>query len=377
MTLPIDSITVRLVPHTQYKKGRYTTGDVDPDMVSMITEVRCGGVVGYGEGIPTSIIYEPGHIGRSGIDEWQVIQDTAKNLIGQDARRLRALIPDELNVQDANTLVDAIDFAMHDAVGKAVGLPAWALLGPTKRSYVMGMPVVHVDTPDAMAENAATMHARGGYRWFKLKPIGDLEADREAMTKIRERTTPDVRFFADPNYALKMDLDGVIHYVNELHKLGLVVIEDPIDTDWAGYRAIQQRTPVHVMIDEKARTPQNVLEIVQENCARFINIHANWAGGFASGLKKAHLAAAAGLGVIIGSSGYIGIGNAAYQTLSSVLPSEQPCEQTNTSDDNRRSVVAKPYHTEDGRIHIADAPGLGIEVDTDLLEEMTTEKVTF
>jgi len=59
---------------------------------------------------------------------------------------------------------------------------------------------------------------------------------------------------------------------------GLEVYEDPIDTDFATYRCIRERTSARIMLDEKARTPQAVLDIVREQAADQTNVHANWAG---------------------------------------------------------------------------------------------------
>ncbi|MHC4874159.1 MAG: hypothetical protein ACYTFY_20100, partial [Planctomycetota bacterium] len=42
-------------------KGRYTTGEMDPDMTAFIVELCTDEQQGFGECIPTSIIYPEGH----------------------------------------------------------------------------------------------------------------------------------------------------------------------------------------------------------------------------------------------------------------------------------------------------------------------------
>ena len=107
-----------------------------------------------------------------------------------------------------------------------------------------------------------------------------------------------------------------------------------------------------------------------------INVHANWAGGFGPALRKAQLAALAGLPTMIGSTVYLGSGSAAYQTLASVLPLDAPCEQQFSATRGRLSAIASPYELRDGNYYITDAPGLGIEVDTDLLDDLTVRQET-
>jgi muconate cycloisomerase len=216
----------------------------------------------------------------------------------------------------------------------------------------------------------------GGHRWFKLKPNGNLDADIETMVKVRQRTRPDVRFFMDANFSLKMDPDAAVRYINALAPYGLAVYEDPLDVDLPTSRAMQDRLAVRLMLDFRARTPADVMAIVQHRAARAINIHADWASGFAPALTKARIARLGGLETLIGSTFYCGPGAAAYQTLAAAIPGWHICEQTNAAEDVKRIAVRREYPTIDGKIHLSDAPGLGVEVDPQALEAMTVKEVT-
>lgn len=359
---------------------QYTTGWKDPDDVPIyLVEISDGNASGFGEFMPSSVMYANSTERSAGtissFNEWDTLKKTCESLIGQDARRLRALIPRELEVREANSLVDGIDFALHDLVGKIAGLPVWALLGGLRQPWVQGMPVVHTDHVAGMVERAMDYHRMGGYRLFKLKPIGDAEQDHEVMVKIQEKLGADVRFFVDPNYSLKTDAQVAVDYILKLAEAGLDTIEDPIDCDWQTYRWIQDRIPVRLMIDGKARTSLGVLEIITHQCARAINIHANWASGFAPAIQKANLAALGGLDTIIGSTYYLGFGVAAYQTLAAVIPTRHICEQTNISDDIKRIGVKLQYETHEGRIKISTGPGLGVEPDWPAIDAMTEKSL--
>lgn len=360
---------------------QYSTGWKDPDDVPIyLVQISDDRTTGFGEFLPTSVMYagtgELSAGNASTLDEWNTLRTTCEQLIGKDARLLRKLIPSHLEVREANSIVDSIDFALHDLVGKNAGLPVWALLGGLRQPWVQGMQVVHTDTVEGMVERAIDYHRMGGYRLFKLKPIGVAAQDREVMLKIRERIGPDTKFFVDPNYSLRTDAQGAVDYVLSLVDAGLDTIEDPIDCDWQTYRWIQDRIPVRLMIDGHARTPQSVMEIIAHRCARSINIHANWASGFSPAIQKASLAALGGLDTIIGSTYYLGFGVAAYQTLAAVIPTRHICEQSNMTEDLKRIGVVKEYATRDGRITISDEPGLGVEPDWEAIDAMTKSSIT-
>ncbi len=356
--------------------GYYSTGARDPEYFPVIVvEIRAGNARGFGEFVPTSILYPGDHLGKSQLDEWRTITQHCERLIGQDPRLLDQLIPAELRGYDCNSMVDGINFALHDLVGRMAGLPVWALLGGLRQPWVQAMTVVHTAAPADMAALARQYYQQSGYRWLKLKPNCDLEADRETMQRIRRDVEPSMRFVIDPNEALKLDPQGVVDYVNALRPEGLEICEDPIRTDWQTWAWMQQRTEVALMLDGPARTPQNVLEIVNHRCGRLINIHANWAGGFQAAIHKARIAELGGLETFIGSTYYSGIGTAAYQTLSAVLPGRHLCEQSNTSEDVCQLAVRQEYACRDGKIYIADAPGLGFEVDDEALDSLTTERI--
>ncbi len=378
----IRAITLRLCRVELLSRNQYSSGEYDPDIYSAIVQIDLAAPegTGWGEWLPTSIIYEPGHIGRSPIDEWATARTVAQSLIGRDARMLNLWstgLFDGLPVEDAaNGIIDGFDFALHDAVGRTLGWSVQTLLGGGRPS-VSGMPLLYLDTPEATAEKAASYHAQGGYRWFKLKPSCDQGRDSETLRRIRE-ALPDVEgFYIDPNYMLKRDVDGIVAYLNALHPLGLRVCEDPLVPGLDRWREIQSRTEVDLMVDERARTFAQVRAAGEARAARMVNVHANWAAGFRRGLRRAELAAGLGMRSIVGSVRYLGIGTAAYQTFSSLLPYATPCEQVNDAFYVRESVVTAPYAVRNGEILIPQEPGLGIEVNREALDALTVRHETF
>ena len=271
--IPIRGITLRICRHKAIYRGAYTTGDWDPEYkVWLVAGISDGRHVGYGEARARADepVPPPWHIRRVSIDEWAELQALARPLVGRDARRLSQLIPEDPSCDEGNSIRDVLDFALHDLVGRAVGVPAATLLGGIGRRRVRSSYVVHTGAPDEMAALAADMHGRFGINTFKLKPIGTLEGaghgdaapdagedPRRAGTGLRRRQLRALDHRSGQGRGLP----------ERAVPLGLEVYEDPIDADFATYRSIRERTPVQLMLDDKARTPQAVMEILREKAA--------------------------------------------------------------------------------------------------------------
>lgn len=378
----IRSITLRLCNLELTSCNHYSTGETDPPLYSVVVSVTVGpdGAIGWGEWLPTSLIYPEGKVGRSPLDEWNAALATAEQLIGRDARDLNCwaqeTVPADLESEEANGLLDGFDFALHDGVARQAGWSVQQLLGGGKRE-VEGMPLLYLNPPDETAEFAARLNAEGGYRWFKLKPSCDLERDVETMARIREAIPVAPRFLIDPNYALDgQSPEQVAAYLNALHTEGLVICEDPVSFHAGYWRELAALTPVKLMADERARSVAQVRTVGEERAAKFVNIHANWAGGFQRGLKRAAFASHLRMEATVGSVRYLGIGTAAYQTFASFLPGIGLCEQVNDDPYVKECVVKQRYTVEGGKIPISPSSGLGIEIDLEKLESLTLRHVT-
>lgn len=123
-----------------------------------------------------------------------------------------------------------------------------------------------------------------------------------------------------------------------------------------------------------AQSARQTLAIANAGVADAINIHANWAGGFPPALHRARIAALGGMGVMIGSTHYLGIGAAAYQFLSPLMPGDLPCEQVNVEIYGGKGIVNNPFLIREGRIHIEDRPGIGIEPNLEALHSRCHQK---
>ena len=103
------------------------------------------------------------------------------------------------------TALSAIDIALWDLKGKAIGRPVWALLGGALRqrvpAYVTGFYYRDGERPDDVVREAA-MYLEQGYRRIKLKiePGWDVAP----VAAVRERFGDDVLLQVDANTAYQL-----------------------------------------------------------------------------------------------------------------------------------------------------------------------------
>ena len=391
MTLKIEKVIAHIA---EIQIGfTYSSGTLDKGRATL-WEIVAGPHVGWGECQFTTEASCPGMslpvtdegFGSDGVRRF--LEQWAGPLIGRDARSLEALLPELPRERDSNVLVarEGLSIALHDLVGKAVGLPVYALLGGKRRDRVPGMPVIHVAPPDVMVKRAKAW-LDAGYHFLKVKFRGSLDEDAEAITGIRGAAGPGVSIQVDANDGYR-ELDQAEAAIRALEPLGVDIYEDMLAAPIREIAQLRRRTGAIVMVDREAYWPF-IHEVVETGAADVINHHPNNQGGLATALQIDAVATAAGLATAIGSSGLFGIQDAAFQQLSAVIGLSRPCEDIGIVPyysgptrgeygfDVEPTVAEKPYAIVDGVINIPDDPGLGVAVNQRKLESLTVATVEF
>src|SRR5918998_5502995 len=168
-----------------------------PDVPTVLVRVRTGdGSVGWGEATP-----DPNVTGETYHGTVETLRhDLAPALLGRDARhREAAMHALDARVEAAPAAKAALDVALHDLVGRALGVPVWVLLGGRSKDALRISRVVSIKEPAAMARDAAK-HVADGFRTVKLK-VGsdDPLLDAQRITAVREAVGPDIGIKVDVN----------------------------------------------------------------------------------------------------------------------------------------------------------------------------------
>jgi L-alanine-DL-glutamate epimerase-like enolase superfamily enzyme len=255
--------------------------------------------------------------------------------------------------------LSAVEIALWDAAGRAAGVSVATLLGGAARRRLPA----YASHPHYERESDVAVAVRQsvaeGFRAVKLH-----QTELEAMRAGREAAGPGVRLAIDTNNA--WDATGAQRIVSEVAHLDLAWLEEPVwpPEDYAALAALRGRgVPIAAGENEytltgfqRALEPRSV-DILQPSVAK--------AGGLTTLLAVSSLARAAGVPVIPHSF-YFGPGLAATYQFAATLPGESLVEFPLGR--LAAPLLREPIRAEAGYVYLDGAPGLGVEVDTSVLD---------
>jgi muconate cycloisomerase len=361
----IEAIPVR-VPLKAGMTTRTAHGDhVTSDYV--IVRVRTdAGLVGLGEA--TVAARWSGETSRSCV---AAIDDLiAPALVGSDPTRVTALrltMDRELKLNPFTKA--AVEMALWDLAGKAAGVPVCQLLGGKVRDPVpTKMMIGAFDT--ARAVKLAEQFLGWGVRCLKVKVGLDLAGDVARVEAVRRLAGPDIPITVDANCG--WSVTTARRALERLRPFDLLVAEQPIPPgDAAALAYLREVGGIPIMADESVFTLADAWNVAAAHAADVISVYPGKNGGIAAAIEIAHLAQAAGIACHVGSNLELGIGSAAMIHLACAVPNID--SQSYPAD-----ILGPHYHETDllreplslgpEGAKVPDKPGLGVELDDDLLE---------
>jgi muconate cycloisomerase len=272
----------------------------------------------------------------------------------------------------------ALDEALHDIKGKALGVPVYQLLGGLVRDQI---PIAHslgwLDYDEATSEAAAAVGE--GIKTIKIKVGRDAVYDLRIVQEVRQTIGPELDIVVDANQGWPTP-KYAIAILRRMEEYGIRYAEQPVE-GLAQMARVAQAVDVPIMADESAWTAQDVLEIVERGAADMISLYTTKPGGLFTAKKVAAVAEAAGLPLNVNGSHETGVGNAgnlhlvastAAVTEAGVFPvtslrDDQPTQMAGRMylDD----IVTRPFEYRDGCLIVPRSPGLGVELDMGKIAE--------
>lgn len=340
------------------------------------------GLVGHGEATP--LPDWGGDFGKPGGETQATVVSVIKHviapaLLGRDPTEIeRAHIEMDRVLRGNSYARNAVDMALHDIWGKAVGQPLYRLLGGKVREGVRVAHMVGIMANDQAIEEASLAVADGADA-FQIKGGLEPERDIELIRRLREKLGPRIflRLDANQGYRRAKNAGGVLE---QLADVALDMIEQPVDGR-AEMALATARSRIPVLADESCWDAADALEVVRLRSADAVSIYLAKAGGIAKARRVAAIAEAAQLPCDINGSIESGIGNAANLhfalacrplTLPSVIPVSAPAGRHPSrvagnyyTDD----IIAESFGFKDGCLLPLDRPGLGIDVVAEKLEK--------
>jgi L-alanine-DL-glutamate epimerase-like enolase superfamily enzyme len=256
-------------------------------------ELRHDGVTGFGEAAPIE------RYGESAASALTYVEEHAP-LLGDDPFALEEI--EQRLPAGEHAARAALDAALHDLQGKVLGAPTWKLLGLPRTGPPTSW-TVWLGDPDDMARRAESATSR--FKRLKLKLGGGDGLDVERVRAVRGVTDLPLQVDVNEFWSLEEALDALA----QLAELGVDYCEQPLKAGDEGGRALKERSPVPIYVDEDCHRLEDVAACAA--IAHGINIKLAKSGGIREAVRMAHAARALGLGVMLGCMLESGLGIAA------------------------------------------------------------------
>jgi D-galactarolactone cycloisomerase len=342
---------------------------------SCVVEIRTDeGITGWGEcygpaAVNKALIetqYRPRVVGRDPFDVEVVWEDLYNRIKDYGATGF------------AITAISGIDIALWDVIGRALGKPIHKLIGGAHRTeltaYATGLYFTDMDrlVPEAVEE--AEGYAKQGFRAIKMKiGLGDPKLDLARVAAVREAIGPDIRLAVDANHCFTVP--QAIRLGRAMEPLDILWFEEPISPeDRDGYVEVTRALDMAVAGGENEFTRWGFRDTVARKAMDIVQPDVCAAGGISECRKIAALASAHGVECVPHAWGSA-IGLAATVQFLAALPDTPPAfrpvppmlEFEQTPNPLRDQLAREPIRQVDGIVRVPDGPGLGIEVDREVL----------
>jgi L-alanine-DL-glutamate epimerase-like enolase superfamily enzyme len=270
-----------------------------------------------------------------------------------------------------------IDIALWDLAGKCYDEPVSRLLGgyrdrvPAYASTYWGDDAADgLSSPDRYAEFAREC-ADAGYPAFKIHPVGEPRRDIEICRAVAEAVGEEMDLMLDPASSYQTYAE-TLRVGNVLDELGFFWYEDPMaDTgesiNMAKRLAHDLRTPI-LGVEHVRTGPFGRADHLADEALDMVRADAHLDGGITSVMKIANLTEAFGLDV------ELHVGGPAHLHCMSAIRNTNYFEHGllhPTADWMHSQALAEPVERvdSDGTIAVPEAPGLGIDIDWEFVEE--------
>ncbi len=279
------------------------------------------GRLGLGEAAP-----DPEVTGETQPQVIAALQRAAAFLVGRNPFDLEAILSEGFRqIPTFPAAIAAIDMALYDLMGQALGAPVYDLLGGKARPAIDLYPVIPLDTPEIMAGMSAHFAAMGATT-LKVKLGSAPDLDLERLHTIRSAAGQSVALRLDINQGWR-DAATALAAIDRLAGFNIDWIEQPVAAaDLAGLAAVAAATEIPIMADESCHNAADVLRIACQGAADMINIKLMKCGGLYQAGKMLAVAEAAGLRCILGSMGESSIGSAAGLHFVTAHAAIEACE---------------------------------------------------
>jgi L-alanine-DL-glutamate epimerase-like enolase superfamily enzyme len=312
----------------------------DTTKSTLLVQIEHEGQIGWGEASPSSYYDQS-------LDTNKVMLQHAAGMLGNDPFALDAILgPIYERFGHESAAVAAIDGALHDLIGKLLGIPVWKWLGLDASRIPLTSLTIGIDDIGVIATK---VREAAGFPILKVKVGTDHD---EAILDAIRTEAPDKTLRADANCGFSPE--GALERCRRLARYNIELIEQPTPRgQHEVLPAIRAEAIAPLIADESCIGVEDVLPCV--GAFDGINIKLSKCGGIRRALQMIHTARSAGLKIMLGCMVETSVGIAAAAQLAPLADYLDLDGHLLLADDPFEGIGG-----EAGLLTLTDRPGLGI-----------------
>jgi galactonate dehydratase len=318
------------------------------------------------------------------------LEHYAQFLVGRDPFRAGALWQEMYRSQYfeggrvLQAAVSALDIALYDIKGKALGVPVYELLGGKQRDIIPTFATTHAPPGPEMIEQARAL-VEAGWSAMRLSPAGHgnktqyeprehIAATAKWCIAAREQLGGDVVLGID--YHHRLSVAEAASFCQKMPTGTLDFLEEPIrDETPEAYEALRRMVDVPFAIGEEFASKWQFLPFIERDIHQFNRIDICNVGGFTEAMKIAGWSEAHYVDMMphnplgpICTAATVHFA-AAVANFAWLETRTSPAE-SHLGFDNSEFFPVQP-RLDRAHYPVSDAPGLGVEVNEELIQKQS------
>ncbi|MBL6954836.1 MAG: mandelate racemase [Alphaproteobacteria bacterium] len=262
--------------------------------------------------------------------------------------------------------IGAVDVALWDLGAKAANMPLYKMLGAYRDKVPAYASSAVLSDPAAYAEQAVQFRDQG-WAAYKIHPPTQWQTDIKVCEAVRAAVGDDYKIMLDSTWSY--NYEEAIKVGRAIEGLGFHWYEDPLADDDM-YNCIKLREKLDIPLMATEYSPGGFTSYVPwllNRATDYLRGDVAVKGGITSILKTAHLAQAFAMNYEVHHGGN-SLNNYANLHVILAIANCQFFEVLLPSEAQKYGIIDDLTPDSDGFIHAPTGPGLGANIDFDLIE---------
>lgn len=347
-----------------------TSMGTEYDEEHIIIRVDSEGITGWGESVAGGT---PFYSYETVQTAWHILSDfLIPEILGKDLNSVDEAIGLWSKVRGHMMAKAGLEAALWDALAKSKNISLSKMLGGTRNKIDVGVSIGIQSSVNELIKKVDG-YLKEGYKRIKIKiaPGNDLQ-----LVDVLRKEFPATLLQVDANSAYTLDDIKIFKAMDDYN---LLLIEQPLGyKDIFDHSKLQRELKTPICLDESIQSLDDTRAAIELDSCRIINIKPGRVGGFTESKLIHDYCASKNIPVWHGGMLESGIGRAGNVALASLKNFTLPGDISASKRYYKNDIVEPEFVVnQDGTMNVPSKPGIGVEVNREMLERVTVRKEVF